>query len=46
MWTGLAYSDGVNHSKISAIADNPSETPSPCAGVNHSKISAIADKRK
>ncbi len=35
------FEDGVNHSKISAIADQKSEKPVLQVGVNHSKISAI-----
>ena len=34
---------GVNHSKISAIADRDSIKEGNQEGVNHSKISAIAD---
>ena len=35
---------GVNHSKISAIADTRENDGGTVFGVNHSKISAIADK--
>ena len=34
---------GVNHSKISAIADEVPTNAHILVGVNHSKISAIAD---
>ena len=42
---GSAYDLGVNHSKISAIADDMEQGKHTAVGVNHSKISAIADSR-
>ena len=36
---------GVNHSKISAIADDEPDETRATSGVNHSKISAVADEQ-
>ena len=38
-----AYFNGINHSKISAIADPVQSVAGHPEGINHSKISAIAD---